>query len=62
MKTLFAARVVGPTGSQLTLSAVAPLFRATMELTVESRVNAVRKMYTPGPFKVRVPVILMAPA
>ena len=63
MNVLLAPIVVAPTGTQntLALSAVAVPVNCTTALAAVSNVPRVRKMYTPGAFKLRIPVILIAP-
>jgi len=63
MNVLSAAIVVAPTGTQntLALAAVAVPVNCTTALAAVVNVPGVRKMYTPGAFKLRIPVILIAP-
>src|SRR4051812_18859735 len=62
LKVVLAPRVVAPTGSQVTLAAVAPPLRATTALADVLSVDAVRNTYRPGPFIVKVPVMVIGPA
>ena len=63
MNLVLAPSVVAPTGTQYTLvlAAVAGAVNCTIALAAVLTVLAVRKMYTPGAFKLRIPVILIAP-
>ena len=62
INALFAPKVVGAVGTQNTFDADAPPLSATIELAEVSRVELVRKIYRPGPFIVKVPVIVIEPA
>ena len=63
MNVLSAAIVVAPPGTQntLALAAVAVPVNCTTALAAVVNVPGVRKMYTPGALKLRIPVILIAP-
>ena len=63
MNLVLAPSVVAPTGTQYTLvlAAVAVPVNCTTALAAVFNVLGVRKMYTPGAFKLRIPVILIAP-
>ena len=63
LKVLSVAIVVVPAGTQniLVFAFVAPPMSATIELAAVFKVEVVRKIYRPAPFRFKVPVKLTAP-
>ena len=60
-KVLLAPKVVGAVGIQNTFPEDAPPIKATIEFAELSKVEFVRKIYSPGPFILKVPVIVIGP-